>query len=277
MILVTGATGNVGSNIVRQLAARGVRLRVLTRQPQDARFPGDVELATGDLTDPSGLSAAFGGISQMFLFPAPKLATELAALVRQHGIRRMVVLSSSVVERQDLRDSPIVQKHAAAETIAQTAGCDWTILRPDTFAANALAWAESIRTQSQISAPYPRSHRNAIHESDIAAVAVAALLEDGHEGTIYSLTGPESLTQFDQVAAIGAAIGRSLRFEELSPEDAKRQMIERMPVAVADQLLAYLAKCVDTPARFTDTVERVTGRPARSFAEWARDHADAFR
>jgi uncharacterized protein YbjT (DUF2867 family) len=277
MILVTGATGNVGGSVLRQLRDAGERVRVLSRNRTSLSLHPDAEVVTGDLSDLSTLSHAFDGVERMFLFPAPSIAADLGQLARDRGVCRAVVLSSAANQRPGARNSPIAAKHDAVESTVRSAGLAWTILRPDTFAANALAWAPSIRTESVVRAPCAQSQRNPIHEADIAAVAVAALLEDGHEGEIYLLTGQESLTQAEQVRAIGVAIGRTVRFEEQTREQARMDMIKRMPEKAADQLLDYLARCVGVPAHVSDTVERITGRGARTFAQWAHDHADEFR
>ncbi|HZS01798.1 MAG TPA: NAD(P)H-binding protein [Chloroflexota bacterium] len=276
MILVTGAAGNVGGSVVRQLLAAGERVRALTRNPA-ARLPRGVEVVVGDLADPATLAAAFDGVDRMFLFPALGISAEVAQLARERGVRRAIVLSSAAIQRAAPRDNPIVAKHDAVEQAVRTAGLAWTMLRPDTFATNTLAWAPSIRAASVVRAAYGRAQRNPIHEADVAAVATAALLEDGHEGAVYLLTGPASITQAEQAAAIGHAIGREVRFEELSREQALAELTTHTARPVAERLLDYLARSVDRPPHLEPTVEQVTGRPARTFAQWAADHADDFR
>lgn len=277
MILVTGATGKVGRVVIQEILARGGQVCALSRHPDGSGRVAGVEQRFGDLTDPATLKGVFEGATAMFLFPAPGISPEVAEAARRAGVRRIVVLSSAVVEREGMADSPLAKKHRAAEAIARAGQFEWTILRPDSFAANSLNWAELVRAERRVRAPFGRSQRNPIHEADIGAVAVASLTGDAHAGSIYRLTGPESLSQVQQVEAIAAAIGEPIRFEEVPPHEARLEMGARMPQAAADQLLAYLEKCVDRPARIEDTVERVLGRPAFSFARWARDHADAFR
>jgi uncharacterized protein YbjT (DUF2867 family) len=277
MILVTGATGNVGANVVRQLLDTGARVRALSRNPPAMQIPDGVEVITGDLADPSTLDKAFAGVERMFLFPASGIAANIGQLARTRGVRRAVVLSSAANQRSGARNSPIAAKHEAVENAVRSADIDWTILRSDTFATNALSWAPSIRADNVVRAPFAQSQRNAIHEADVAAAVVTTLLEDGHEGEIYLLTGPESLTQAEQVRIIGVAVGRTIRFEEQTREQARADMITRMPGSAADQLLDYLEKSVGVSAHVLDTVQRLTGRPARTFSRWADDHADAFR
>jgi len=274
MILVTGATGNVGSNIVKQLVAAGHRVRALSRNPSIIR---NVETVSGDLRNTDSLKDAFAGVQGIFLFPAANIAPNLGQIAAEQGVRRIVVLSSAANQRLTNVQSPIAAKHAAAEDTVRSADLEWTILRSDSFATNALAWAPSIRTDNVVRAPFSQAHRNPIHEADVAGAVVSALTLNGHAGKTYMLTGPQSLTQADQVASIGRAINRDIRFEEQTREEARAEMVERIPVAAADQLLNYLEQSVNRPAHVLDTVERLTGSPARTFMQWAFDHADEFR
>ena len=274
MIVVTGATGNVGGNVVRQLLDAGERVRAVTRSPGAARLPDGVEVVGGDLTEPSTLAGVFDGAERMFLFPVPATVESVAELARASGVRRVVLLSSGAAADQG--DNPIAVMHRTVERALENSGLDWTFVRPGGFATNTLSWAPSVRAEGVVRAPYPDASVNPIHEADIAAVATTALLEDGHVGARYPLTGPASTTQAEQVRAIGAAIGRDVRFEEQSPEQARRAMVGYLPAPIADILLSYWASAVGSPAPVLPTVEQVTGRPARSYAEWAVDHAEDF-
>jgi uncharacterized protein YbjT (DUF2867 family) len=149
----------------------------------------------------------------------------------------------------------------------------WTFLRPTGFAANTLMWADQIRDSGVVRWPYGQASRSLIHERDIAAVGVQALTEGGHAGARYVLTGPQALTQIDQVRAIGDAIGRALRWEELPRAEAERELAGKVPATALDTWAGF----VERPEVVTSTVEEVTGRRARSFAEWAGDHAHDFR
>jgi len=274
MIVVTGATGNVGGNVVRQLLDAGERVRAVTRSPGTARLPQGVEVVGGDLAEPSTLTGGFDGAERMFLFPVPSTVDSVAELAKASGVRRVVVLSSSAAADQG--DNPIAVMHRTVEQALENSGLDWTFVRPGGFATNTLSWAPSVRAEGVVRAPYPDAVANLIHEADIAAVATTALLEDGHVGARYELTGPHSNTQIEQVQAIAAAIGRDVRFEEQTPEQARRTMVEYMPAPIADILLNYWASSVGSPAPVLPTVEQVTGRPARSYPEWAVDHAEDF-
>lgn len=276
-VLVTGAAGSVGRHVIDRLLAAGARVRALTRTPDTAGLPADVEVVRGDLTRPETLRAALSGVDRAYLFPLPETAREFVGLAEAAGLQRIVVLSSSsVLDETGGNHSGVY--HRTVERAVEASRLDWTFVRPDEFAGNILwKWGHSIRTEGLVRAPYPGAARALIHEADVAAVAAAALLEDGHAGRAYELTGPESLTQSEQVRAIGEALGRQLRFEEVTPEQGREEMSRFMPEPVVDMVLAYLARSVGRPATVLPTVEKITGRPGRPFAQWAADHAADFR
>jgi uncharacterized protein YbjT (DUF2867 family) len=280
-ILVTGATGNVGRSVVTQLAATGSRVRALTRNPDAANLPDEVEVTGGDFSLPASLDGCLDGIETVFLIWRSLPSSAIPALVdtvAKHA-RRVVFLSSSAV-RDELKTQadPIGQIHIEVEERIKESGLEWTFLRPGAFATNTLAWwAPQIRAGDVVRWPFGSAAWAPIHERDIAAVAVRALTEDGHSGVKYFLTGSESLTQMEQLRAIGETIDRPLRFEELPPEAAWRQMSALMPPIIADRLLELWAGMVTEPAPTTATVEQVTGAPARTFREWAMDHARDFQ
>jgi len=268
-ILVIGATGKVGRNVVPGLLERDAAVRALTRDPNAARLPTDVEVVAGDLSDPQRLSEHLGDAEAVFLvwpFFGDEGADEVVRMLAQRA-RRVVYLSAEAAGKR--RDSFWARLERAIEGSAT----EWTFLRPTGFAANTLMWAEQIRESGIVRWPYGQAARSLIHERDIADVAVRALTEDGHAGARYVLTGPEALTQVEQVSQIGTALGRTVRWEELSREDAERELAGRVP----DTALDTWASFVEAPEVVTSTVREVTGEPARSFAEWARDHADDFR
>lgn len=274
MIAVTGATGNVGRHVVSQLLERGVAVRALTRGPDSAALPDAVDVVGADLSAPDTLDADVAGVDAVFLlwpFTSPAAAASLAPRVvdtiARHA-RRIVYLSAEVAGRQ-----PDV-----LEGLIARSGVQWTFLRPTGFAANTLMWAPQIRADGVVRWPYGEAARSLIHERDIAAVAVRSLIEDGHDGARYVLSGPETLTQAEQVRAIGEAIGRPVRWEELPRQEARSQLAEAFgDAAFADGALEAWAAFVDQPERVTSTVEEVTGVAARSFPQWALDHAEDFR
>ena len=280
-VLVTGATGRVGRLVVDQLLAANVPVRALTRRPADARLPPAVEVASGDLTVPESLDAALQGVSAVFLiWPAPpRTAKAVVARLATH-VERVVFLSSPHRTPHPFfqQPNPMAILHADIERLIAAAGLASTIIRPGIFASNALPWwAAQIRDGDVVRWPYGAAETAPIDERDIAAVAARALSEAGHAGGDYVLTGPESLTQAEQVSAIGDAIGRRIRFDELSPEEFRSDMAGRAPAPVVDMLLAAWRAAVGLPAYVTSKVAEITGTPARTFRQWASDHADAFR
>jgi len=277
-ILVTGATGNVGRRLVAQLLRAGVRIRGLTRNPDSAGLPDGVEVVRGELSVPATLEASLNGVGAVFLvwaFFTADGAKEVLDVVRKFA-RRVVFLSALTV-RDDLKQQPDPIFHADIERLIEQSGLEWTFLRCGGFATNALWWAPQIRANNVVRGPYGSAARSLIHERDIASVAVRALTGDGHGGKKYVLTGPESLTQIEQVQIIGETIGRRLHWEEIPAEVARRQMLTSMPASFAEGALNYWAKLVTEPEPVTRTVEEVTGLSARPFREWAIDHANDFR
>src|ERR1700680_668219 len=214
MILVTGATGNVGRNVVEKLVAEGQEVRALTRDTARARFPDQVDVVSGDLSRPETLPAALKGVERAFLFPVPGLEGFLD-LARRSGVDRIVLLSSSAVTTE--HPSAIARVHLGNEQAVAQSGLPWTFVRPGAFMANDLRWAPGIKAEGVVRAPYGDATTAPIDERDIAAVVVTALLHDGQAGPSYALTGPDSLTQIERVQILAAALGQALRFEEQTP------------------------------------------------------------
>ena len=280
-ILVTGATGRVGREVVTQLLAAGVPVRALTRRPATAALPADVEVVAGDLTVPESLDVGLQGVGAVFLvWTAPPTAAPAAIERLASHVRRVVFLSSPHRTPHPFfqQPNPLALLHADIERLIAAAGLASTIIRPGMFASNArFWWADQIRNGDVVRWPYGAAETAPIDERDIAAVAARALDEDSPSGGDYVLTGPESLSQAEQVSIIGAAIGRLIRFEELSPEEFRREMAGRWPRPVVDMLLAAWRATIGRPAFVTSTVADVVGSPPRSFRQWVADHADAFR
>jgi uncharacterized protein YbjT (DUF2867 family) len=279
-ILVTGATGRVGRAVVAQLLGAGVPVRALTRRPDAAGLPAAVEVVAGDLTVPESLDAGLQGVGAVFLLWTAPPAT-LPAVVERLALhaRRVVFLSSPHRTPHPFfqQPNPMAALHADIERRITAAGLASTILRPGMFASNVLHWwAASIRDGDVVRWPYGAAETAPIDERDIAAVAARALLEDGHAGGDYVLTGPESLSQAEQVSLIGSVIRRPIRFEELSPEEFRRETAGRWPAPAVDMLLAAWGATIGRPAFVTSTVADVVGSPARTFRQWVADHASAF-
>ncbi|MEU6774661.1 NAD(P)H-binding protein [Streptomyces sp. NPDC046759] len=282
-ILVTGATGNVGRNVVRRLVEAGAEVRALTRSPRAAAFPESVRVIGGDLMQPESLAEALKGVDRMYLFPVAETAWEVVALARQASMRRIVVLSSGAVTTGFDSDF-----HLPVEQAVEASGLEWTYVRPGEFAMNKLAlWGPSIRAEDVVRDPNPDAAWCPVHEQDIADVAALALLEDGHCGRAYTLNGPEMLSHRRQVELIAEAVGHPIRFEVVSRDEALESYRKQggFAAANADFLLGFedysggeadlqaLKEFDPTAAGPAPTAEEATGVPARTFAQWAHDHA----
>lgn len=276
MIVVTGATGNVGRALVERLAAADRPVRALTRDPQRAGLPQQAEVVRHQLGDPTAL---FEGATRLFLNLQAVGDTTPALLDAAHaaGVRHVVMLSSGIVREGADTSHPIHVWHAQAEQQVRDSGLEWTFLRPNAFATNAFQWAPQIRTGDTVRGPYADAVWAPIHEDDIAAVAERALLDGGHAGAAHRLTGPEPITTAQQIAVIGHALGRDLHFTEVPADEVDAELFPHVPTEMLRGLLNRLAASVGTTPEITTTVEKLTGTPARTFATWAEDHADDFR
>ncbi|MEV0616315.1 NmrA family NAD(P)-binding protein [Nonomuraea sp. NPDC050404] len=268
--LVTGATGTVGRQIVAQLVERGAHVRALTRNPAAAGLPDGVEVACGDLTSPETLAPALEGVTGLHLitfggddFAELETGPEIVELAAKAGVTRVSVLSGW--------DESSVERALRAGSVG------WTQLLCVEFMANAYDWVDSIRDEGVVRV-FGNHLGAVVHEADIAAVAVAALVEDGHAGESYTLTGPEALTPEQRVRLIGEAVGRELRFEELDEAGYRAAM---QAAGVTEDMIEFGVQLGANPpgagAIVQPTVERVTGRPGRTFAQWAAEHAAAFK
>ncbi|GAA3738819.1 uncharacterized protein YbjT (DUF2867 family) [Spinactinospora alkalitolerans] len=270
-ILVTGATGNVGRPLVERLLAAGHRVRALTRTPEKAGLPAGAEVVAGDLTEAASLSAAFEGVvaAHLISFNGADFAplangAEIMDLAKRAGVRRVTVL------KEDVAKSPL-------DEAVEASGLEWTHLMPVEFMSNVLEWAESVRTEGVVREAFAEAKSAMVHEADIASVAATALTGDGHAGREYWLTGPEVLTHPDKVRTIGDVLDRDVRYVELGGDEIVAEW--RRSGFSEDDIEFFLAMRTDPPeAGYTvlPTVEEVTGRPARTFAQWVRENAAAF-
>ena len=278
-ILVTGVTGVVGGAVVRALSDQGVAVRAMARNPAAARLPANAEVVAGDLCLPDTLDRCLAGIDIVFLvWTAPAEAAESAIGRIARRAKRIVFLSAPLKTSHPLCQQPNPARATAerVERLIETSGLAWTFLRPGMFAINAQRWwAMPIRTGT-VRWPYLEVPTAPIDERDIAAIAVRALCEDGHSGAEYVLTGPASLTQREQIATVGGAIGRALHIEEISPEEFRRQQRDIWPAPLVDMLLNAWAAALGYPALVSPTFQQITGIPPRTFAQWAEDHAGDF-
>ena len=282
MILVTGATGTIGREVVAQLLAAGERVRVLARDPaKAAKLGAGVEIAQGDLAKPETLTAAFEGIEKVFLLATgPELANLEAHAItaaKRASVKHIVKLSAQGADIE-----PGIQLgrwHRESEKNLEESGLTWTILRPGYFSSNTLMWAPSIKAQGLVYHLTGAGKSTPIDPRDIAAVAVAALTKPGHEGQIYTLTGPEALNVAEQVEKISAALGKPLQAIE-APEAAGRSgmLAEGMPRELVEALLELMALTrAGHGGKTTNTVAEVLGRAPRTFDTWVKDNIAAFQ
>ncbi len=280
-VLVTGATGRVGRLVVNELLAAGVPVRALTRRPSAAELPAAVEVFAGDLAAPESLDPALQSVGAVFLLWTAPPATTGAVVERLAAHTRRVVFLSSPHQTPHpffQQPNPMAALHAGIERSIATAGLESTVIRPGMFASNVTFWwADAIRNGGVVRWPYGAAETAPIDERDIAAVAARALYQDGHAGGDYVLTGPESLSQAEQVSIIAETIGRPIRFEELSPDEFRRETEGRWPPPVVNMLLNAWGAAIGQPAFVTSAVADIVGTPARTFRQWAADHAGAFQ
>jgi uncharacterized protein YbjT (DUF2867 family) len=276
MILVTGATGNVGREVVAALAARGEDVRAVVRDPTRAALPAGVERVGGDLELPESLTPALDGARAVFLLGGWSDMPELLRRIERAGVERVVLLTSRCVVG-GRADNPVTRMWMDSEAAVRGSGVPWTVLRPSGYQSNALRWLPQLRTGDVVRAPWPDVAIAAIDPADIAAVAATVLTEPGHDGVAYPLSGPEPLLPGEQVATLGAALGRPLRYEPLADEEARAAMAADTPAPYVDAFFRFFSDGEFDDAGVVDTVERLAGRQPRRFAQWARAHADAFR
>jgi uncharacterized protein YbjT (DUF2867 family) len=280
-VLVIGATGRIGRRVVDRLIELGAPVRALSRAPAGAGLPASVEIVAGDLTSPESLDAALRGVGAVFLLWTVPLDSAPAVIARiAANTGRLVLLSSPHQTPHPFfqQPNPMARMHSDLELLIAGSGLATTVVRPGMFGSNAIYWwAEPIKNGGVVRWPYGAAETAPVDERDVAAVAASALLDDRRAGADYVVTGPESLSQAEQVRIIGEAIGRQVEFHELTPDEFRRETAETWPQPVVDMLMAAWAATMGRPAYVTSAVLDVTGSRARTFAEWAADNAGAFR
>jgi uncharacterized protein YbjT (DUF2867 family) len=275
-MVVFGAGGRVGGHVLQGLRAQGVPVRAVSRRARD--FGDGVEAVVADLEEPGSLGPALAGATGAFVYAHPAGVDGFVAAARAAGLARVVLLSSGAVTRSGAGDDPIVRRHRLVEEALERSDLGWTFVRGGVFAANSVGlWARPVRAQSKVRLPYPEATSAPVHEADLAAIAVAALVTGDHDGKAYTVLGPESLTLRAQVGAIAAAVGRPVAVETVSADTARAEMAQVMPGFVVDRLLSSWAASDGRPVPTSALVPELTGHPARTFAQWAVDHADEFR
>ena len=277
MILVTGATGNVGGQLVQVLAGAGEPVRALIRRDGDrARLPDGVESAVGDLNRPAGLASALAGVRAVHLLAGyedmPAFLTEAA----RAGVQHVVLQSSSAVPSGDLGNA-VAAYHIRAEGAVRESGLSWTFLQPNSFMSNTLQWASQVRAGDVVRAPFAGVPIATIDPYDVAAVSAKALTSRDHDGRSYRLSGPASLRPADRVRVLANVLGRGeLRFEGLSDAEARAEMSETMPAEYVEAFMSFFADGTVDESKVLPTVHEVTGRQPRSFRQWAEENVEAF-
>ncbi|MEV6240607.1 NAD(P)H-binding protein [Lentzea sp. NPDC051838] len=279
MIVVTGATGNVGRPLTQALVEAGEQVTTVSRHA--AEVPEGVRHVVADLADPASLEPVLGGAKALFLLlsgdlhavgadPADVIGRAVAS-----GVRRVVLLSSLGVATRPFGPTRIALREL--EDVLRESGADWAILRPGGFMSNALWWAESVRAQRVVAAPFGDVGVPIIDPADIAEVAAACLLDDRHTGGVYELTGQEVVTPRQQAEALARALGEDVRFHELTRAEAHAGMTQLMPGELADDTLDILGAPTEAELRVSPDVQKILGRAPRTFADWAARNVAAFR
>jgi uncharacterized protein YbjT (DUF2867 family) len=262
--------------MVRALAREGQTVRALVREGSDsASWPSGVEPVVGDLNRAESLRGPLKGVRGVFLLSGYRELEQSLAEMRRAGVERVVLLSSSAAPSGDLTNA-VARYHILSEQAVRDSGLAWTFLQPNTFMSNTFRWKEQLDAGDLVRLPFANVPIATIDPDDMGAVAAIALTSSAHEGRAYRLSGPESLLPADQVRVLAKALGRDLRFEGQSDEEAKAELLERMPADYAEAFIRFFIDGELNESQVLPTVEEVTGRKPRTFEQWAQAHAEAF-
>ncbi|MBC3788675.1 SDR family oxidoreductase [Spirosoma utsteinense] len=283
-LLITGATGTIGTELVNLLSRQGVVFRAMVRSAQDAETlsarPG-VDAIIGDFDDPASLERALSGVKRAFLLTPSSERAEAQQLAfvdaaRRAGVQHMVKLSQLAADA----DSPVrfLRYHAVVEQAIRDSGMAYTFLRPNLFMQGLLSFRQTIAEQGKLFAPIGDTPISLIDIRDIAGVAATAMTGPGHAGKIYTLTGPEALTHAQLAAQLSTSLGHSVTFVDIPPAVLRDELTKAgFPDWQADGLVEDYAHYKRGEASFvTQTVQEVTGQPSRHVADFAQDYRAAF-
>lgn len=276
MLLVTGATGNVGGELVRFLVSAGHNVRALVHGTGRSPLLAGAEEVVGDLNQPQTLRAALEGVQGVFLLSGYQDMPGALAEMRQAGVERVVLLSGSSAPVGDMSNA-ITRYMVQSETAVRESGVPWTILQPNSFMSNALRWLPQLQAGNTVHAQFPNVRVAAIDPYDIAAVAAQALTSQEHAGQSYRLSGPESLLPADQVRILAHVLGRDLQFVGLSDAETRAEMSATTPAEYVDAFFSFFADGKLDESPVLSTVEDITGRQPHTFEQWARAHAAALQ
>lgn len=275
MDLVTGATGNVGLQVMARLCAEGQTVRAFCRHPERQAFPAGVEVVAGDMADAAAAKAALRGVTRLFLVRTEGLATFWRELLSSN-VRHVVFLSSGTVELPI--QTHIGRAHAETEATIEASPLTWSFLRPGAFMSNALRWAPSIRANGVVAAPFADGRSAPVDPRDLGDAAAALMLApERYARATPVVTGPEVLSTREQVAILAEVLGRPIQVEDVPEAVARQQMLHAMPAPMVDSVMALMRLGVANPHPEVRTAEAITGRAPRTFRQWATDHREAFR
>jgi (4-alkanoyl-5-oxo-2,5-dihydrofuran-3-yl)methyl phosphate reductase len=283
MILITGATGNIGTELVNLLASKGSSLRVVSRDEKKVgHLDPRIERMIGQLRDPSVVQRALQGVDKLFMIPVlfdPDHESDRSLIdeAKRAGVGHIVMVSSGVVRLGD--KNPIGILHRQKEALIEETGIPWTFLRPGGFMSNVLRfWVDTIKSQGKVFNPMGDGKTAPISPYDIAAVAAVALTTNGHEGKVYDLTGPELLSAHDQVTILSKVLGKPIQCIDIPVEAAvERMKSSGLPEAAIEGLSKLWIQVRKGEGNFQNNeVERLTGKPGQTFETWCNEHRTAF-
>ncbi|WP_280254126.1 NAD(P)H-binding protein [Nocardia abscessus] len=276
MILVTGATGNVGSELVTQLTRTGQSVKALVRSAEAATLPSGAVAVGGDLDSAESMVAALDGVRAMYLMPGHAQLPRLLELARKAGLERVVLLSNGSAAFT-ATSNVIARSMADSERAVRESGLDWTMLRARAFMSNSLRWLPQLAVGDVVRVQFPKVALAAIDPADIAAVAARALIDDDLVGEVLDLTGPAALYPADQVDVLAQVLARPLVCRELTDEETRAELAATVPPEYAAAFIDFYIDGTLDESTVYPTVAQVTGRAPRTFTEWATAHANAFR
>jgi uncharacterized protein YbjT (DUF2867 family) len=279
-ILITGATGKIGGRVLGGLDA-SVSVRAFSRNANAADLPDHIETMEGDLTDIAALETALIGIDCVFLllpFLTAEQARPVVDAIARHGTRIVYLSTAGAGDPADRTSNPISATHYAVEQMIEQSIEKWTMVRPTSFASNTLMfWTDQVQGGDTVYWPLTSARLSVIHDGDIAAVITKVLIDTAYIGQRLLITGPAAITPADELAAIGAALDKSLTLVELPTQTAREHMLKSgMPAPIVDGVLGYWTRRTTEPEITTLTIDSVLGRPAQSFEVWANENASKF-
>ncbi len=276
---ITGATGSIGRQIVKQLVEQKAEVIAMSRVPENSNLPKEIKVVKGNLTEDNIDKQIFEGVETMFLFPAEGDLRPFLHMAKEGGVQHVVALSSLAVSAHFQRDLDSFSNkyHLAVENAVREVGIKLTALRPGTFANNLLAWGTTIKMTKSVFLPFPDSAQALIHEADIAECIVTLFAKPAKWGKVYELSGPKALTQREQIEKIGQALGISLNCHRVTPEQFSSSVSQFMSAEIIKMILTYWEETTLQPDIIRTGYTELTGKTGRSFEQWAKDHVEQFR